>query len=81
MALTLKRYLKYGRSTALVLHINGWLDYHHHDRHYWLRVDGPDSHRELFSDFNIHSYFAIAVTIMVISLPILGFASIIVGQC
>jgi hypothetical protein len=80
VALAVKRYLKYGRSTALVLHIifgsiitimTGIIGYESMELIHWT----------LPSDFNIHAYFAMAVTIMVISLPISGFASIIVGQC
>lgn len=78
VALCIKRYLKYGRATALVLHVlagmvitvkTGIIGYESMELIHWT----------LPSDFNIHAYFAMAVTILVISLPISGFASIIVG--
>jgi len=79
-AFGVKRYLKYGRATALVLHViagtlicvkTGMIGYESMELIEWT----------LPTKFNIHAYFAMAVTILFISLPITGFASMIVGYC
>ena len=75
-----KRYLKYGKYLGLVLHVLAGTVIT-----VMTLVIGTESmimiEWQLPSDFNIHCYFAMAVVALVLMLPVLGFTSIIVGEC
>ena len=78
VTLAVKRYLKYGKYIGLVLHALAGSTIT-----IMTLIRGIESlmiiNWTLPSDFNIHCYFAMAVTGLVLMLPVLGFTTIIFG--